>query len=117
VDSVCDRLLTVIFAHRGIPTPTEVDAVHPPLEVVQGIRVSPIRAAGRASGIRGTTLSLSLEALCGLLLFLTDSMFLIFLPTYPPGDRVSKWGSQVETRRCTSPSMPCHLYSLDSRMT
>jgi hypothetical protein len=88
-----DRLLTVIIAHRGTPIPTEVDAVHPPLEVVHGIRVSSIRAARRASGIRGTTLSLFLKALRSLLLFLTDSMFLIFLPTNPPGDYVRKWGS------------------------
>jgi hypothetical protein len=82
-----DQLPTVIIAHRGIPRPTgEVDAVHPPLEVVHGIRVSPIRAARRASGIRGTALSLFLKALRSLLLFLTDSMFLVFLPTNPPRD-------------------------------
>jgi hypothetical protein len=82
-----DQLPTVIIAHRGIPRPTdEVDAVHPPLEVVHGIRVSPIRAAGRASGIRGTALSLFLKPLRSLLLFLTDSMFLVFLPTNPPRD-------------------------------
>ena len=87
-----DRLLTVIFAHRGIPTPTaEVDAAHPPLEVVHGIRVSPIRAAW-ASGIRGTALSLSLKALRSLLLLLTDSMLLIFLPANPPRN-VRKWRS------------------------
>jgi hypothetical protein len=75
-----DRLLTVI-----IPASTgEVDAVHPPLEVVHGIRVSPIRAAGRASGIRGTALSIFLKAFRSLLLFLTDSVFLIFLPRNPP---------------------------------
>ena len=77
------RLLTVIFAHRGIPTTTEVDAVHPPRKVVHRIRVSPIRTTRRASCIRGTALSLFLKALRGLLLFLTDSMFLISLPTNP----------------------------------
>jgi hypothetical protein len=88
-----DRLLTVIIAYSGSPTPTEVDPFHPPREVVQGIRVSPIRAAGRASGFRGTALSLFLKALRSLLLFLTDSMFLISLPTNPPGDYVRKWRS------------------------
>jgi hypothetical protein len=88
-----DCLLTVIIA-----TPTEVDAVHPPLEVIHGIRVSSIRAAGRASGIRCTTLSVFLKALRSLLLFLTDSIFFIFLPRNPSGDQVRKWRSQKETR-------------------
>jgi hypothetical protein len=88
-----DRLLTVIFAHSSTPTPVEVDAVHTPLEVIHGIRVSPIRAAGWASGFRGTALSFFLKPLGSLLLFLTDSIFLIFLPTNPPGDYVRKWRS------------------------
>jgi hypothetical protein len=85
-----DRLLTVII-DSGIATPAEIDPVHPRRDVVHGIRVSPIRAARRASGIRGTALSLFLKALRSLLLLLTDSMFLIFLPTNPPGDYVRKW--------------------------
>ena len=87
-------MLTVIFAYRGIPTSTEVDAVHPPLEVVHGVRISPIRAAGRASGIRGAAFSLFLKALGSLLLFLTDSIFLISLPADPPGGYVRKWRSR-----------------------
>ena len=109
------HLLTIIITHTT--TPIEVNVVHPPLEVVHRIRICPIRAAGLASGIRGTPLSVFLEALRSLLLFLTDSMFLIFLPRNPPGDYVREWRSQVETRPCTIPSLPCHLYSLDSRLT
>jgi hypothetical protein len=95
-----DRLLTVIIANGGIPRPTgEVDAIHPPLEVVQWIRVSPVRAAGWASGFRSTALSVFLKPLRSLLLFLTDSIFLIFLPTNPPGDYVRKWRSKVERNK------------------
>ena len=71
-----DRLLTVIIAHRGIPKPTtKVDVVHPSLYIVHGIRVSSVRAAERVSSIHDTALSH--------LLFLTNSTFLIFLPTNP----------------------------------
>jgi hypothetical protein len=77
-------LLTAIFTHGSTPTSVNVDVVHPPLEVVHGVRVSPVRARG--SGIPFTSLALSifLKALRSLLLFLTDSIFLIFLPTDPP---------------------------------
>ena len=94
-----DRLLTVIIAPRGIPRPTtKVDVVHPSLYIVHGIRVGSVRAAGRASSIRSTALSLFLEALRSLLLFLTNSMFLISLPTNPRlSQEVAKSGGNKAT--------------------
>jgi len=80
--------LTVIFAHRGIARSAEVDVVHPPLEVVHGVRVSPIRAPG-VRPVASLALPLFLEAL-RLLLFLMDSTFLIFLPANPPGGSIRK---------------------------
>lgn len=83
-----DPSLTVIVTHSGTPTSAKVDAVHPPLEVVHGVRVSrPVRAAGHGPGIPVASLALFifLDALRSLLLFLTDSVFLISLPTNPPG--------------------------------
>jgi hypothetical protein len=81
--------LTVVVTHRGTPASTKVDAVHPPLEVVHGVRVCPVRAARVGSSVPVATLFIFLDAL-SLLLFLTDSMFLIFLPTNPPGGYVRK---------------------------
>src|SRR5258708_38940811 len=78
-----DPLLTVL---RLMPRLTEGDGVHPPLEVVHRVRVSPIRTARRASGIRCAAPAL-FSAPRGLFLFLTDSMFLVFLPTPPPSGR------------------------------
>jgi hypothetical protein len=87
---MCEPSLTVIV-HRGIPRSAKVDAVHPPLEVVHGVRVSPpVRAAGVGPGIPVAALFLFLDALRSLLLFLTDSILLIFLPTNPPRRYVRK---------------------------
>ena len=89
--------LTVVF-----PTSVEVDVVHPPLEVVHGVRVSPTIRAAWVGPVASLALPLFLDAL-RLLLFLTDSMFLIFLPTNPPRGSIRKCGSWAEARLQTIP--------------
>ena len=109
-----DPSLTVVFTHSGTPTSVDVDVVHPPLEVVHGVRVSPIRAAG-VGPVASLALPLFLDALC-LLLFFTFSIFFIFLPTNQPRGSIRKCRSWAEGRSQTIPSLPFHL-PVDSKMT
>lgn len=104
-------LLTVIFTHGGTPTSVKVDVVHPPIEVVHGVRVSPSPIRARGSGIPFASLALSifLKALRSLLLFLTDPMFLVFLPTDPSGGHVRK--RKVEQRQDHRPISQCPVIS------
>ena len=79
--STCHSL-TVIFAYGSTPRVAKVNAVHTPLEVVHGVRVSTIWT--RIAGFPFAALPVFLEALRSLFLFLTDAMLLIFLPMNPP---------------------------------
>jgi hypothetical protein len=87
-------LTVVIVAYGSIPRPAKVNAVHTPIEVVHGVRVSTIWT--RIAGFPFTAFSVFLEALRSLLLFLADAMLLIFLPMNPPRYDVRRGASRLK---------------------
>ena len=113
-------VVTVILANGGLSALAKVNVVHAPLEVVHGIRISPIRGmtgTGIASSVPLTSLAVFIFLnTFGLFLLFVDPPFLILLPTNPVSESTYQ---RLNVGPRTIPSGPCHPYwnSLEPKMT